>query len=179
MFKASCFFGWFKPKIVSLPILSNSYSILKSIVKRSFPFIDFGKTFLLSNEGLAVLFHLPVKIEDQRIGYAVKPRLPLPAIARKGNGITIGSLKHYRKGIEFAGIPLADLTRHVYIIGSSGIGKTSLLINLIAKAQEKGYCVHVIDPHGEMAYDLIECLAERLDDIIFLDPLKVKFSIYP
>lgn len=52
-----------------------------------------------------------------------------------------------------------------------------MLINMIA--QEKGYCVHVIDPHGDMAYDLAECLSDRLDDIIFLDPLKVKFSINP
>ncbi|MGQ9469666.1 MAG: type IV secretion system DNA-binding domain-containing protein, partial [Nitrososphaerales archaeon] len=149
------------------------------IVRRKFPFLDFNQTFLLSNEELAVLFHLPIKIEDQRIGYITKPRLPLPAIARKGNGITIGFLKHYRKGIEHASISLADLTRHIYMIGSSGTGKTSLLVNMIAQAQEKGYCVHVIDPHGDVAYDLVECLPERLDDIIFLDPLKVRFSVNP
>ncbi|MGQ9469762.1 MAG: type IV secretory system conjugative DNA transfer family protein, partial [Nitrososphaerales archaeon] len=169
----------FKPRIVSFPILRSSYSILKSIIERKFPFFDFNQTFLLSNEELAVLFHLPIKIEDQRIGYITKPRLPLPAIARKGNGITIGFLRHYRKGIEHASISLADLTRHIYIIGSSGTGKTSLLVNVIAQAQEKGYCVHVIDPHGDMAYDLVECLPERLDDIIFLDPLKVRFSVNP
>ncbi|MGQ9469549.1 MAG: helicase HerA domain-containing protein [Nitrososphaerales archaeon] len=169
----------FKPRIVSFPILRSSYSILKDIIRRKFPLLDFNQTFLLSNEELATLFHLPVKIKDQRIGYITKPRLPLPAIARKGNGITIGFLRHYRKGIEHARISLADLTRHVYIIGSSGTGKTSLLVNMIAQAQEKGYCVHVIDPHGDMAYDLVECLPERLDDIIFLDPLKVRFSVNP
>ena len=169
----------FKPNVISFPIFRSSYSILKSIVKRKFPFIDFNQTFLLSNEELAVLFHLPINIKDERILYTTKPRLPLPAIARRGNGITIGFLKEYRRGRECASIPLADLTRHVYVIGSSGTGKTSLLINLIAQAQEKGYCVHVIDPHGDMAYDLVECLPERIDDIIFLDPLKVRFSINP
>ena len=63
------------------------------------------------------------------------------------------------------------------MIGSSGTGKTSLLVNMIA--QEKGYCVHVIDPHGDMAYDLVECLPERINDMIFLDPLKVRFSLNP
>jgi DNA helicase HerA-like ATPase len=88
-------------------------------------------------------------------------------------------LKQYRRGREQASIPLSDLTRHIYVIGSSGTGKTSLLVNTIAQAQEKGYCVHVIDPHGDMAYDLVECLPERLDDIIFLDHLRVRFSINP
>jgi DNA helicase HerA-like ATPase/DNA-binding MarR family transcriptional regulator len=169
----------FKPRIVSFPILKNSYSILKDIVKRKFPFIDFNKSFILSSEELATLFHLPIKIKDERINYTTRPRLPLPPIARKGNGITIGFLKQYRRGREQASIPLSDLTRHVYIIGSSGTGKTSLLVNIIAQAQEKGYCVHIIDPHGDMAYDLVECLPERLDDIIFLDPLRVRFSINP
>ena len=152
---------------------------MKNIIRRKFPFIDFNQSFLLSNEELAVLFHLPIKIKDERISYSTRPRLPLPAIARKDNGITIGLLKQYRKGREYASISLTDLTRHIYIIGSSGTGKTSLLVNMIAQAQQKGYCVHVIDPHGDMAYDLVECLPERLDDIIFLDPLKVRFSINP
>jgi DNA helicase HerA-like ATPase len=134
---------------------------------------------LLSSEELAILFHLPIKVKDERINYAIRPRLPLPAMAGKGNGVTIGFLKQYRRGREQASIPLSDLTRHVYIIGLSGTGKTSLLVNIIAQAQEKGYCVHVIDPHGDMAYDLVECLPERLDDIIFLDPLRVRFSINP
>jgi len=110
----------FKPRIISFPILRSSYSILKSIIKRRFPFIDFNQTFLLSSEELAVLFHLPIKIKDERISYITRPRLPLPAIARKENGINIGFLKHYRGGKEYASISLADLTRHVYIIGSSG-----------------------------------------------------------
>ena len=169
----------FKPRIVSFPILRSSFSILKSIVKRNFPLLDFNQSFILSNEELTVLFHLPIKIEDERIDCITKPRLPLPAIARKENGITIGFVKHYRRGIEHASIPLADLTRHIYIIGSSGTGKTSLLVNMVAQAQEKGYCVHVIDPHGDMAYDLVECLPERLEEMIFLDPLKVRFSINP
>ena len=169
----------FKLRIISFPILTSSFSILKVIVKRKFPLIDLNQSFILSNEELAALFHLPIKVEDQRIGYITRPRLPLPALGRKENGITIGFLRHYRRGVEHASISLADLTRHIYITGSSGTGKTSLLINMIAQAQKKGYCVHVIDPHGDMAYDLVECLPERPNDIIFLDPLKVRFSLNP
>jgi len=31
-----------------------------------------------------------------------------------------------------------------------------LFVNIIAQAQENGYCVNVIDPHGDMAYDLVD-----------------------
>jgi hypothetical protein len=50
----------FKPRIVSFPITRKSYLILKDIVRRKFPFIDFNKSFLLSSEELATLFHLPI-----------------------------------------------------------------------------------------------------------------------
>ena len=58
-------YAWFRPRIISFPILRNSYSILKDIIKRKFPFIDF-QTFLLSNEELAVL---SISLGSQLRGY--------------------------------------------------------------------------------------------------------------
>lgn len=164
----------FKPEIVSFPILIGSFSIVKKIAKRKFSFFD--KKFLLSTEELASIFHIPINVKDPRINYLTKPELPLPSIGRAQNGIAVGYLKYSGEKIS---VSLEDLTRHIYLIGASGTGKTSLLINMISQAQERGYCIHVIDPHGDMAYDLVECMPVKIRQIVFLDPLKVRFSINP
>jgi len=164
----------FKARIVSFPVFRSSFSIVKKIVKRRFSFFD--KKFILSAEELSSIFHIPINVKDPRINYVAKPELPLPVITKEQNGISIGYLKYSGEKVSF---PIEDLTRHVYMIGASGTGKTSLLINMISHAQEKGYCVHVIDPHGDMAYDLVECMPEKLEQIFFLDPLRVRFSINP
>jgi len=166
----------FKARITSFPIFTSSFSIVKKIAKRKFSF--FGRKFLLSAEELASIFHLPINVKDPRINYLTKPQLPLPSLGRAQNGMSIGYLK-YAGESEKVSVSLGDLTRHVYVIGASGTGKTSLLINMISQAQEKGYCIHLIDPHGDMAYDLIECMPEKLEQVVFLDPLKVRFSINP
>lgn len=171
---------FFKPKLISFPILVNSFLILKLIAKRKFPrfySLEKLKTFVLPLPQLSTLVHLPVGIESPKVSYSAARQLLAP---QQTDDIAIGYVKFRGKPIEEAKLRSSDLTRHTYILGASGTGKTSLLINLISQVQRKGYCVHVIDPHGDMAYDLIESLSdEQLSNAIILDPLKVKFSINP
>ncbi|GMU73984.1 MAG: hypothetical protein AMXMBFR44_1830 [Candidatus Campbellbacteria bacterium] len=64
-----------------------------------------------------------------------------------------------------------DRLRHVYTIGQTGTGKTTLLKNMIIQDIKNGEGVCMIDPHGT---DLLEVLsqipAERWDDVIYFDP---------
>ena len=60
-------------------------------------------------------------------------------------------------------------------MGASGTGKSSLLINMITQVREKGICAHVIDPHGDLSYEIAESVSPN--EVILLDPLKVRFSI--
>jgi DNA helicase HerA-like ATPase len=50
----------------------------------------------------------------------------------------------------------ADRREHVYILEKTGTGKTTLLRNLILQDIEAGEGVGVIDPHGDLALDLLE-----------------------
>jgi len=56
-----------------------------------------------------------------------------------------------------------------YIIGSSGKGKSVLLLNLILQDIKQGLGVVVIDPNRDLITRVIECAPSRLNDII-LDP---------
>ena len=77
-------------------------------------------------------------------------------------------------------ITLDDLNRHQYVIGATGSGKSTLIINEILDAFRQGLCTWVIDPHGDLAYDIVEAAyPEDLGSVLIFDPLKVGFSLNP
>jgi hypothetical protein len=69
------------------------------------------------------------------------------------------------------GIKLDDRRRHVYIIGKTGVGKTTLLENMAIADIQSGKGVAIVDPHGEFAEKILNFIPEeRLDDVIYFDP---------
>lgn len=68
-------------------------------------------------------------------------------------------------------IPKAARTRHIAIFGKSGVGKTTLLRNMVAADIAAGHGVTVIDPHGQLVSDLLECIPRhRTNDVIYFNP---------
>ena len=58
------------------------------------------------------------------------------------------------------------------MIGKSGTGKTTLLRNLIVQDIEAGHGVAVIDPHGDLATELLDCIPKhRTDDVVYFNPV--------
>ena len=65
----------------------------------------------------------------------------------------------------------ADRRQHLYVLGQTGTGKTTLLRNLILQDIEAGEGVAVIDPHGDLAIDLLEHIPpRRADDLVYFHP---------
>ncbi len=60
--------------------------------------------------------------------------------------------------------------RHVYIVGKSGTGKSTLLFNLAMGDISRGEGVAVIDPHGDLALDILDAIPRsRINDMCYLD----------
>ena len=85
--------------------------------------------------------------------------------------ITPIGVYNFRNQYKKFGIKIDDRRRHTYIIGKTGVGKTTLLENMVISDIQSGKGVGVIDPHGEFAEKMLDFVPEeRLDDVIYFDP---------
>lgn len=76
------------------------------------------------------------------------------------------------------GLGAADRRHHVYVIGQTGSGKTTLLRNLILQHLARGDGVGLLDPHGDLAEDLLHHLPPwRADHLVYFHPADLDFPI--
>ncbi len=81
------------------------------------------------------------------------------------------------KRLKF-GIKAKDRTRHVYVIGKTGMGKSTLLENMAVQDIVNGDGMAFIDPHGKTADLLLEYVPkERIRDVIYIAPFDVEHPI--
>lgn len=146
---------------------------LKSILNRT----TFRSGMLLCAEELAALVHLPSdEVKSEKIGRDENCTKLVPEFAAQGN-IVLGENLH--RGVRQI-IRLSDAKRvkHLWLTGSSGSGKTSLINFLVEQDIKAGNGVTVIEPHGDSIESIIACIPEtRLKDVILFDPADENFPI--
>lgn len=129
------------------------------------------KRDLLVEKELASLYHFPDSRYNkvpviQWITYKILP--PPPNLPK--TGILIGMNRHRAAETQIRFLD-GDRTRHQYIIGKSGSGK-SVLLNFQARqdvAAGAGLCV--VDPHGDLIEDILAGVPkERAKDVVVFDP---------
>lgn len=129
------------------------------------------KKSLLCEEELASVFHFPHSIYNHSpiihwLDYKV---LPAP-VETPTDGILLGHnvFRGQKKEIHFR---RADRSRHHYIIGKSGTGKSALLSFMARQDIQNGEGVCVIDPHGDLIEDIMNYIPkERAADVVIFDP---------
>ncbi len=147
-------------------------------------FADRG--FLLNIEEMASVFHLPhTNVETPNIVWAsnktAEPPNRLPVLtghAADDENISAFGLTNFRGINHQFGMLRSDRSRHVYIIGQTGAGKSGLL-ELFALSDiyhNQGYAI--IDPHGDFAIENMKFIPEaRLDDVVYFNPADVEHPI--
>jgi hypothetical protein len=81
------------------------------------------------------------------------------------------------RNVEF-GIKAKDRTRHLYVIGKTGMGKSTLLENMAAQDIANGEGMAFIDPHGKTAELLLNYVPEhRLKDVLYFAPFDLEHPI--
>ncbi|OHA26460.1 MAG: hypothetical protein A3C06_02690 [Candidatus Taylorbacteria bacterium RIFCSPHIGHO2_02_FULL_46_13] len=76
------------------------------------------------------------------------------------------------------GIKTKDRSRHVYVIGKTGMGKSTMLENMAIQDIRNGNGLAFIDPHGKTAELLLDYVpAERVRDVLYFAPFDTDFPI--
>jgi type IV secretory pathway TraG/TraD family ATPase VirD4 len=87
-------------------------------------------------------------------------------------------ITNFRNNHTPFGIKEADRFNHIYCIGKTGTGKSTLLLNMAINDIKRGNGICLIDPHGDIAKTILEYIPkERLEDVIYLNPNDEKYSI--
>ncbi len=168
----------------SLPS-SNGLAIVK--VQKS-PVLPSGFTrpaFLLSAEEVATLWHVPnILVKTPNMDWVISKKLeppvnlPVENVTDKPENLTVlGESVFQGQRLRF-GIRPDDRRRHIYVIGKTGMGKSTILENMIESDIRGGKGVAVIDPHG----DLIEaCLRfipkDRTNDVVLFEPSDRDYAV--
>ena len=85
--------------------------------------------------------------------------------------ITFFAKTNFRNQNVKFGIKTSDRQRHMYLIGKTGMGKTTLLENIVMQDIANGHGVAYIDPHGDTAEKLIKAIpANRINDVVYFNP---------
>lgn len=84
----------------------------------------------------------------------------------------------FRNAMTRFGIKALDRTKHMYIIGKTGTGKSTFLENLLVQDIINGNGLAFIDPHGGSADKMLEFIPEhRIKDVIYLNPSDTDYPI--
>jgi hypothetical protein len=115
--------------------------------------------FQLGDWELAQLWYLPDAAFDTARLPRERPLAPSAPPVRSGPVLTIGETRDGPLQL-----PVASLARHMAIVGSTGSGKSTLLLNLALGVLDTPIGATVIDPHGDLANDILCRIPRRHTD---------------
>jgi hypothetical protein len=142
--------------------------------------------FILNIEEVASVFHLPhTNVETPNIVWAsnktAEPPAKLPVIT--GNeaideNISAFGLTNFRGMNHQFGMLRSDRSRHVYIIGQTGAGKSGTLELFALSDIYHGQGYAIIDPHGDFAVDNMRFIPEsRMKDVVYFNPADTAYPL--
>src|SRR3989338_7186066 len=92
--------------------------------------------------------------------------------------INFFAVNNFRNQNRKFGIKIDDRRRHMYVVGKTGMGKTTLLENMVLNDIYAGHGVGLVDPHGDFAEKIINFIpTNRINDVIYFNPADINFPI--
>ena len=84
----------------------------------------------------------------------------------------------FRNEFKKFGIKTDDRRRHMYLIGKTGMGKSTVLENMIVDDIRAGRGVAIVDPHGDLAEKIMQYIpADRVKDVVYFNPADMEYPI--
>jgi hypothetical protein len=129
-----------------------------------------GRGFLLCVDELKWIAGLPTDLAVPGLDRARAKPMPAP-VAVPAGGRNTKVLGRAQVGGQSIALPVADARHHIHLVGKTGTGKSTLLLNLICDDLHAGRGAVVIDPRGDLVEDILDRIpASRADRIVLIDP---------
>lgn len=179
----------------SLSSFSNSsYQYIKRAKSLKFNWVNRIKQFAfqhrllnpLSNSILAVsevadLYHFPFTktTQTEDIQKIYSKELPAPVSLKKATDLDVVFAKNtYGGSTTRIGLTEDERRRHMYILGATGTGKSTMLLSMIKQDLDHGKGLCVIDPHGELVESILNLIPEkRIKDVVYFNPDDISYPV--
>ncbi len=150
-------------------------------VRRAGSFTTFARDFLLrsftgdtgqilNTEELASLYHFPNRYTETPSIQWLLARTLAPPVNLPAEGVALGK-SVYRGEEKMVRLTLNDRRKHMYAIGKTGTGKTTLFTQMIEQDIKEGRGCAYFDPNGDAFTGILSIVPpERADDVVIFDP---------
>lgn len=92
--------------------------------------------------------------------------------------INVFAETNYRGQGRRFGIKLDDRRRHMYLVGKTGMGKSTVMERMIINDMNAGHGIALVDPHGDLVEKMLEYVPNnRINDIVYFNPADAEHPI--
>lgn len=174
------------PKYQSLTAKYNFFPLLLDKIhffnfqKRRLSLLLNESPLLLSVSEVSDLYHFPFKRVTQTEDLIKTYSKDLPApLSLKTNKLDLIFAKNSYGGTSTdIGLTKAEREKHMYIIGATGTGKSTMITSMVNQDINNGKGLCLLDPHGDLAESIIACIPqERTSDFVYFNPDDIKYPI--
>lgn len=158
----------------SKPFFWQKKAFLKALGERS---LAVSPVNILTVNEIASLWHMPnVNVKIPNISWVKsvisEPPANLPVAEGSEEGvINFIARTQFKNKITTFGVKKKDRRRHVYVIGKTGTGKSTLLANMAIADMRNREGMAIFDPHGDLSETLLDYVPSyRINDVCYLDP---------
>ena len=143
-----------------------------------------GNSSILGASEVAALYHFPYgeHIQTEDMVSSITKTMPAPLAMKRHSDarnydVMLGLNKHHGSNTVI-GLTAKEREKHVYLIGGTGNGKTTMLEYALLQDINNGKGVAFIDPHGDAAQKLLRHIPKsRINDVVYLNPLDIKYPM--
>lgn len=143
--------------------------------------INVLSNLILSATEVSDLYHFPFTstTKTENLAKLHSKELPAPLSLKKNTNLDIYFAKNTYGGTDTPiGLSEDERRRHVYIIGATGTGKSTMLLSMIKQDIDNNKGLAVIDPHGDLTDQIISVIPkERIQDVVYFNPNDIGYPM--
>ncbi len=143
--------------------------------------LSFTRTSTLSISEISGIYHFPYTstTNTENLVKSHSKQLPAPLSLKNNRKLdVVFGRNNYGGTTTDIGLTEEERETHMYIIGRTGSGKTTMMFSMAKRDIEEGRGMAFLDPHGDVADDLVSIIPkDRLNDLIFINPIDLKYPI--